>query len=161
MVGRTVALRTAADFAFARWIEHFRRNGNFQRVQISALFSSTYGAKLFPAGRVYLVWAVSPGNLPRCFLPGGFSASLGVEFDSRAGNKVKIMRYLKYFALLGALLFLSVGSVKAQDYDQGDQGGYYAGYGAYGPPPVCPYGYFSYYPYAWGPFGCWAPRYFA
>src|ERR1700757_2355499 len=67
------------------------------------------------------------------------------------------MRYLKYFALLGALLFLSVGSVKAQDYDQG----YYADYGAYGPPPVCPYGYFSYYPYACAPYGYWGPSYFA
>ena len=66
------------------------------------------------------------------------------------------MRYLKYFALLGALLFLSVGSVKAQDYDEG----YYADYGSYGPPPVCSYGYFSYYPYACAPYGYWGPNYF-
>ena len=67
------------------------------------------------------------------------------------------MRYLKYFALLGALLFISVGSVKAQDYG----GDYYSDYGAYGPPPVCSYGYFSYYPYACAPYGYWGPSYFA
>src|SRR4029077_17919138 len=63
-------------------------------------------------------------------------------------------------ALLGALLLISVGSVKAQDY--GDYGGdYYADYGAYCPPPVCPYGYFCYYPYACAPYGYWGPSYFA
>ena len=99
-----------------------------------------------------------PRQLSKTILPGGYSARLGVESGGRAGNKVKTMRYLKYFALLGALLFIaSVGSVKAQDYDNG----YYADYDAYGPPPVCPYGYFSYYPYACAPYGYWGPNYFA
>ena len=98
-----------------------------------------------------------PRRLLKIILPGGYSARLGVESGYRAGHKVKIMRYLKYFALLGALLLISVGSVKAQDYG----GDYYADYGAYGPPPVCPYGYFSYYPYACAPYGYWGPSYFA
>jgi len=92
-----------------------------------------------------------PRQLHQTISPGGYSACLGVESGGRAGNRIKIMRYVKYFALLGALLLISVGSVKAQD----DNGGYYADYGAYGPPPVCPYGYFSYYPYACAPYGYW------
>src|SRR5258708_10990122 len=66
------------------------------------------------------------------------------------------MRYLKYLALLAALLFISPGSVKAQDYDDD----YYVGYGSYGPPPVCSYGYFNYYPYGCAPYGYWGPDYF-
>src|SRR5713101_5736042 len=127
---------------------------------LSCPFSAAYDEKLFSLRRVSIVVGGFPRQLSPTNLPAGYSARLGVESGCRAGNKVKIMRYLKYFALLGALLLISVGSVKAQDYG-GDYGGdYYADYGAYGPPPVCPYGYFSYYPYACAPYGYWGPTYF-
>jgi hypothetical protein len=70
------------------------------------------------------------------------------------------MRYLKYMALL-AVLMLPLTYSQAQvavgigvnvgphyvDYDDG--------------PPVCQYGYYSYYPYACAPYGFYGPQWFA
>src|ERR1700688_4266454 len=67
------------------------------------------------------------------------------------------MRYLKYVALFGVLLF-AAGSAHAQV-----RVGIGVGpvYGAVGPAPACAYGYYSYYPYACAPYGYYGPDYFA
>jgi hypothetical protein len=67
------------------------------------------------------------------------------------------MRYLKYFALLGVLLFAVAGSAHAQ-VAVGVRVGPVAA--AVGPEPVCAYGYYSYYPYACAPYGYYAPSWF-
>ena len=66
------------------------------------------------------------------------------------------MRYLKYAALLGILLFAGSGSARAAQVRIGvGIGPVYAG-----PEPVCAYGYYPYYPYACAPYGYWGPSYF-
>jgi uncharacterized membrane protein YgcG len=70
------------------------------------------------------------------------------------------MRYLKYAALLGALLgFLLIvpGKAAAQV-----RVGIAVGpvYGYVGSEPACAYGYYPYYPYACAPYGYWGPSYF-
>ena len=69
------------------------------------------------------------------------------------------MRYLKYFALL-AVLMLPVAYSQAQvAVGVGvNVGPRYVDYG--GGPPVCTYGYYSYYPYACAPYGYYGPRWF-
>src|SRR5208282_6769861 len=65
------------------------------------------------------------------------------------------MKYLTLVALLGMSL-LAVPSAHAQvavGVAVGP-GGYVAG------PPVCSYGYYSYYPYACAPYGFYGPRWF-
>jgi hypothetical protein len=65
------------------------------------------------------------------------------------------MRYLKYFALL-AVLSLPLAYSQAQV-------GVRVGIGVepgYAGPPVCPYGYYSYYPYACTPYGYYGPQWF-
>jgi hypothetical protein len=63
------------------------------------------------------------------------------------------MRYLKYAALLGGLLF-AAGTAHAQ-VSMG------VGIGpVYGPAPACAYGYYSYYPYACAPNGYYGPDWF-
>jgi hypothetical protein len=83
------------------------------------------------------------------------------------------MRYLRYVALL-AVLMLPVAYSQAQvqagvavgnDQAYADQG-YDQGYADPGPgyvngPPVCSYGYYSYYPYACAPYGFYGPQWFA
>src|SRR5215813_4232504 len=66
------------------------------------------------------------------------------------------MRYLKYAALLGILLFAAAGSVRAAQVRVG------VGIGPVyvGPEPVCAYGYYPYYPYSCAPYGYWGPDYF-
>jgi hypothetical protein len=66
------------------------------------------------------------------------------------------MRYLKYAALLGILLFAGAGSVRAAQVRVG------VGIGPVyvGPEPVCAYGYYPYYPYACAPYDYWGPSYF-
>ena len=66
------------------------------------------------------------------------------------------MRYLKYAALLGILLFAGAGSARAAQVRVG------VGIGPVyvGPEPVCAYGYYPYYPYACAPYGYWGPSYF-
>jgi len=68
----------------------------------------------------------------------------------------KVMRYLKYAALLGVLLF-AAASAHAQVRIGVGIG---VGPAAVGPEPICAYGYYSYYPYACAPYGYWAPSYF-
>ena len=65
------------------------------------------------------------------------------------------MRYLKYAALLGILLFAAAGSAHAQVRVGAGVGPVYVG-----PEPVCGYGYYPYYPYACAPYGYWGPSYF-
>jgi hypothetical protein len=68
------------------------------------------------------------------------------------------MRYLKYAALLGLLVFAVAGTAKAQvavGVRVGPVGV------AVGAPPVCAYGYYSYYPYACAPYGYYGPSWFA
>jgi len=83
------------------------------------------------------------------------------------------MRYLRYVALLAMLtlpLAYSQAQVQAGVAVGNDQGyaeqGYDQGYDDPGPgyvngPPVCPYGYYSYYPYACAPYGFYGPQWFA
>src|ERR1700686_4188482 len=81
------------------------------------------------------------------------------------------MRYLSYVALLTVLMLplaysqaqveagVSVGGNPGdadQCYDQSyTDPGYVTA-----PPPVCPYGYYSYYPYACTPYGFYGPQWF-
>ena len=71
------------------------------------------------------------------------------------------MRYLKYLALL-ALLAVPLAYSQAQvAVGVGvNVGPRYADYDSAGGPPVCPYGYYSYYPYACAPYGYYGPRWF-
>jgi hypothetical protein len=66
------------------------------------------------------------------------------------------MRHLKFLALL-AVLFLPAAYSQAQ-VSFGVQIG--PSYGFYNPPPVCEYGFYSYYPYDCAPYGYWGPSYF-
>ena len=66
------------------------------------------------------------------------------------------MKYLRYLALAG-LLILPLAYSQAEvrfGVGIGFGPGYVAG------PPVCPYGYYSYYPYACAPYGFYGPSYF-
>ena len=65
------------------------------------------------------------------------------------------MRYLKYFALL-AVLMLPLGYSQAQV-----RVGVVFGPGYLAGPPVCPYGYYGYYPYACAPYGYYGPAWFS
>ena len=67
------------------------------------------------------------------------------------------MKYLRYLALLG-LLALPLAYSQAEvrfGVGIGFGPGYVAG------PPVCSYGYYSYYPYACAPYGFYGPSWFA
>jgi hypothetical protein len=89
------------------------------------------------------------------------------------GAKGVHMRYLRYVALLAVLmspLAYSQAQVQAGVAVGNDQGytdqGYDQGYADPGPgyvngPPVCSYGYYSYYPYACAPYGFYGPQWFA
>ena len=67
------------------------------------------------------------------------------------------MRYLRYVALL-AVLMLPLAYSQAQ-VGVGIGIGVDPGYNDDGP-PVCPYGYYSYYPYACAPYGYDGPQWF-
>jgi hypothetical protein len=67
------------------------------------------------------------------------------------------MKYLKYVAML-AVLMVPLAFAQAQvgvGIGIGVGPGYVAG------PPVCDYGYYSYYPYACAPYGYYGPSWFA
>ena len=66
------------------------------------------------------------------------------------------MKYLRYLALF-SLLMLPLAYSQAEvrfGVGIGFGPGYVAG------PPACPYGYYSYYPYACAPYGFYGPSYF-
>ena len=67
------------------------------------------------------------------------------------------MRYLKYAALLGILLFAVAGSARAQVAVGVRVGPVGVGVGA---APVCAYGYYGYYPYACAPYGYYGASWF-
>lgn len=67
------------------------------------------------------------------------------------------MRNLKYFAVFAALLL--VAGVASAQIAVGVRVGVAPGY-VLGPPPVCPYGYYDYYPYSCAPYGYYGPDYF-
>lgn len=73
------------------------------------------------------------------------------------------MRYLKYAALIGlfvALAGMTAGTAKAQVRVGIGIGVGPAVVAPYGP-PVCAYGYYSYYPYACAPYGYYGPSWFS
>ncbi len=65
------------------------------------------------------------------------------------------MRYLKFFGLLGICLFCASFA-----HAQRVVVGVGVGPAYYGQPPVCSYGYYSYYPYACAPYGYYGPEWF-
>lgn len=67
------------------------------------------------------------------------------------------MRYLRILAVLGICL-LSASFAQAQRVVVGVGIG---GPAYFGPPPVCPYGYYGYYPYACAPYGYYGPSWFS
>ena len=64
------------------------------------------------------------------------------------------MRYLRIVALLSVLMLPSAFA------HAGVAVGVAVGPGYVGAPPVCAYGYYSYYPYACAPYGYYGPRWF-
>jgi hypothetical protein len=70
-----------------------------------------------------------------------------------------IMRYLKYMALL-TVLMVPLAYSQAQVRVGVGIGVGPVGVGVAAGPPVCAYGYYSYYPYACAPYGYYGPSYF-
>ena len=68
------------------------------------------------------------------------------------------MKNLMLISLLGVGL-MAAPSAQAQPVVFGVGIGVGPVYG--GPPPVCPYGYYSYYPYACAPYGYYGPQWFS
>ena len=98
-------------------------------------------------------------------------AVLEVRFESGLGDirKGPKMRCLKILTLLGISL-VAVPYAHAQNGPGNGAPGYsdprYAGPGYVDPyyigaPPVCPYGYYEYYPYACAPYGYYGPAWFS
>ena len=67
------------------------------------------------------------------------------------------MRYLKYFAFLGVLLFAAGQRASASFRRHRRRSGRCSQFGS---APVCTYGYYGYYPYACAPYGYYGPDYF-
>jgi hypothetical protein len=76
----------------------------------------------------------------------------------RGGNEVPAMRYLKYVGLLGVLLFTVAAARTNAQVAVGVRVGPVGV--AVGAPPVCPYGYYGYYPYACAPYGYYGSSWF-
>src|SRR6185437_12160468 len=76
-----------------------------------------------------------------------------------------VMRYLKVLAVAAAIMLplaLMVPAANAQVSVGIGVGPYYGYDGGYAyAPPVCTYGYYSYYPYACAPYGYYGPEWFA
>src|SRR5947209_7963713 len=69
------------------------------------------------------------------------------------------MKYLRYLALLGALVLpLSYSQAQVRIGIGIGLGGYAPGYVS--GPPSCPYGYYPDYPYGCAPYGYYSPSYF-
>lgn len=71
------------------------------------------------------------------------------------------MRYLKIFAVLGVLLLIPAHYAQAQRVAVGVAIGAPRPVVDMGVAPVCPYGYYGYYPYACAPYGFYGPDWFA
>ena len=71
------------------------------------------------------------------------------------------LRYVLFLALLAAPLALAkpAQAQVAVGIGIGPEVGY-PGYYDVGGPPVCDYGYYSYYPYSCAPYGYWGPDWF-
>jgi hypothetical protein len=67
------------------------------------------------------------------------------------------MRYLKYLALLAALVVMPAAHSQTR-VAIGVQIG--PSYGFYNVPPPCPYGYYPDYPFGCAPYGYWGPEWF-
>ncbi|MBZ5552516.1 MAG: hypothetical protein LAO21_07330 [Acidobacteriia bacterium] len=67
------------------------------------------------------------------------------------------MKYFKYLAILCILMIPAAG------YAGHVSVGVFVGpsYGYLPPPPICPYGYYGYYPYPCAPYGYYGPEFFA
>jgi hypothetical protein len=68
------------------------------------------------------------------------------------------MRYIKYLALLSVLMVPLAYSHAAVGVGIGVNVG--PAYGYVGAQPVCPYGYYDYYPYACAPYGYYGSNWF-
>jgi len=69
----------------------------------------------------------------------------------------KAMKKLMLLSMIGIALVAVAPAVQAQPIVFGvGVGPVYVG-----PPPVCPYGYYSYYPYACAPYGYYGPEWFS
>jgi len=77
-------------------------------------------------------------------------------------SKMRHTKILGLAAVLGILLMIPAASTQAQVRVGVAVGPVAVGVGpAYvGPPPVCAYGYYSYYPYACAPYGYYGPEWF-
>src|ERR1700736_6541022 len=96
-------------------------------------------------------------------MPTKAAVSEGVQTDRSidGGPEGVSMRYLRYVALLAVVMLplaysqaqvsVGIGVGVAPVYSDSD---YVDG------PPVCPYGYYSYYPYACAPYGFYGPQWF-
>src|SRR6202044_2969085 len=74
---------------------------------------------------------------------------------------MRILRYVLFLGLLAAPLALAkpAQAQVAVGIGIGPEVGYPAPYYV-GGPPVCEYGYYSYYPYSCAPYGYWGPDWF-
>lgn len=70
------------------------------------------------------------------------------------------MRYLKYLALLAIFLFAAGYSQAQVSVGIGIGVGPVYSEPVYVAPPLCPYGYYDYYPYGCAPYGYYGPAYF-
>src|ERR1700757_1093603 len=69
------------------------------------------------------------------------------------------MKYLKYLAML-TVLMVPLAFTQAAQAQVGVGIGIGVGPGYVDGPPVCEYGYYSYYPYACAPYGYYGPTWF-
>src|SRR5208337_239945 len=104
-----------------------------------------------------LLFATNQAWLAAVCLLCNSSASSVFHRCGQCRKEVQAMRYLKYVGLFGVLLFAVAGSAQAQVAVGVRVGPVVAGVG---PAPVCPYGYYGYYPYACAPYGYYGPSYF-
>jgi hypothetical protein len=85
-------------------------------------------------------------------------AIIAANFFSSGKGGLK-MRYSRYL-VLSALLLLPVAYSRAQETDGGDLVAVDQDSYVYSTPPVCPYGFYPYAPYACAPDGYWGPDWF-
>jgi hypothetical protein len=99
------------------------------------------------------------GGLPYSISPRPYNEAAPITSSGQGGkDKEAKMRYLKYVALLGLLLFAA--SYAQAQVSVGIAIGPVYGERVYVAPPACPYGYYDYYPYDCAPYGYYGPNYF-